>query len=336
MSPIAGMLLSLATFLSVASPRLFNVTIDDTFGDERTEQNPQYGPDNWIPRGLGTVPCSDCRVQPDSAQAYRGSWHDRSVLAGQDPSTVSMNFSGTRICVFFILFNVIDWEMDTRLRFYVDGSNPADPPYLYNQLVFDSKDLEPGNHTLQVSTYSKGDIGSTALFDYAIYTTQTDDDLTLNSTQTTQSVVPTAAQSGDGGHSVPLAAAIGGAIAGAFSLALLLAVGCWIRVYQRQRRFRRRQVLSLASVPEPYLQASSVEPSTVLLPSQKDVTNRRDGEKGEKAALVLHGSPVGSIDDFARLRSELGWAREELERSRTQRTDKPPEYPHASRDSFDS
>ncbi|EJD35786.1 hypothetical protein AURDEDRAFT_175127 [Auricularia subglabra TFB-10046 SS5] len=48
--------------------------------------------------------------------------------------------------------------------------DPAGEQYLYDQLVFDSKVLELGNHTLVVSSYSNGTDGSVALFDYAVYT----------------------------------------------------------------------------------------------------------------------------------------------------------------------
>lgn len=100
-----------------------------------------------------------------------------------------MSFKGTRIYVFFILFNNIGTvNLNTRLQFYIDGSsNPAkefvhfgDPAgekyYLYDQVVFDSQTLPSGDHTLRVSSYATATDGSVALFDRAVYTTEIDDD----------------------------------------------------------------------------------------------------------------------------------------------------------------
>ncbi|EJD48730.1 hypothetical protein AURDEDRAFT_122678 [Auricularia subglabra TFB-10046 SS5] len=158
----------------------FNVTVDDAFGDERTNIVPRYS-HGWKSHSH-TQLCSQCGARPNEVQAYRGTWHDASTYVTDEPSTISIDFSGTKIYVFFILFNAIGTaNNNTRLSFYMDGSdipegyflhttNAASDLYMYNQLVFESNTETMGNHTLLVSSWSDGRTGSLALFDYAIYT----------------------------------------------------------------------------------------------------------------------------------------------------------------------
>lgn len=158
-------LLSLV-FASVCA-RVSNVTIDDTLGDELTGKIPQHAPEGWIPRSTSGAPCVLCTAQPDATHIYKGTWHDKSTFIQEPtPSTISMSFNGTRIYVYFILFNNIGTvNNNTRLRFYLDGSSdptrdflhlgsPAGERYLYNQLVYNSRTLEHANHTLLISSYS--------------------------------------------------------------------------------------------------------------------------------------------------------------------------------------
>ncbi|EJD35734.1 hypothetical protein AURDEDRAFT_175184 [Auricularia subglabra TFB-10046 SS5] len=167
----------------LSSARVFNVTIDDTLGDERTGQKPRYTPPDWKARSVGGGPCPGCTAQPDPTLAFGGTWHDKSTFIGNDPSTVLLNFSGTAIYVFCILPNGIGNTINrTRLSFYVDGFTSPDGtflheldetqgPYLYNQLVF-SEQLPTGDHSLVVANVPGVEVGSGSLilFDYAIYT----------------------------------------------------------------------------------------------------------------------------------------------------------------------
>ncbi|EJD35791.1 hypothetical protein AURDEDRAFT_188604 [Auricularia subglabra TFB-10046 SS5] len=318
--------LFLATLLFASvSALILNVTIDDTLGDEQTGQIPLYAPDAWTPRSVGGVPCSECTAQPDGTYVYKATWHDRSTLVHDEvPSTVTMNFYGTRIYVFFILFNNIGTLIkDTRLRFYVDDSSdsnkdflhtedPAGDKYLYNQLVFDSQALELANHTLRISSYSTGTYGSIALFDYAVYTTEADDDPASHSS--TQSVAqppspssthvagPTPSQS-DRGQRASRLGVIACSIASALVLALMLAAGYGV---YRIRRRRRRGVSASWSITESYRRAAIIDPFIGRLPSQSEAAALDRG-------AVSQPSPLSS-DESARLRGELGWMREELER----------------------
>ncbi|EJD35804.1 hypothetical protein AURDEDRAFT_175143 [Auricularia subglabra TFB-10046 SS5] len=345
MSHAAGTFLILAAFLSSASSRLMNVTIDDILGDEKNGQKPRYYPDGWTPRS-----------------AWKGTWHDRSTFVGEDPSTVSIDFNGTRIYVFFILFNDINLYMNTRLHFTLDGFSdtsknflhlvdPAGAKYLYNQLVFDSRDLEPGNHTLNIYSVSIGNMGSTALFDYAVYTAEVDGGPPLFATQTvdpaspasnrsashavsttpsrsTPAVVPTSPQTGNGENPSHSKVATGASVAGALVAALLLVALGWI--YIRQRRLRRRQEPTQVMSEEQSTDTASIEPFRAhLLQSDSVVAKRGAKEPEGKAMLAPQLSPVRSNDDSAQLRSELSWVRDELERVR--RSSEPPEYTNAGR-----
>lgn len=309
-------------FMSVCA-RISNVTIDDTLGDEVTGQIPQYAPDGWIARSVSGAPCDLCTAQPDATRIYKGTWHDRSTLAlDQIPSTISMSFNGTRIYVYFILFNNIDTvNHNTRLRFYLDGSSypaqdflhlgdPASEKYLYSQLVYDSLTLEPANHTLVVSSYSNGTDGSLALFDRAVYTTGTDDVSATQIASTGAPAVPVPApQSADGNrsHAPRIGVVIGSAVAGA--LVLALAIGCWL-CFRRRRpcALRRRGGALVAPLLAPDLQPQGVPTAAV---------------RSSKAT-----SPVSVFDDSAQLRSELEQLREELKRVR--RIAEPPDYTQVS------
>lgn len=315
-------------FLSVRA-RLSNVTIDDTLGDEHTGEIPQYSPEGWVARSPSGAPCDACTAQPDATHIYKSTWHDKSAFVQEQiPSTISMSFSGTRIYVYFILFNNIGTRNNnTRLRFYLDGfsdptadylhlGDPADDRYLYNQVVYDSHDLKHANHTLLISSYSNGTDGSVALFDRAVYTTEPDDDSTPVVGPTASPTVPAPTSQidkGNSAHTPHLGILIGSSVAGALVLALISAAGVWFYFWRRRGRAR-------------------LEPLNAHLPgrSQDAVTVACwDRWAAKKAASAESRSqPSQAADDAAQLRSELGWVREEL--ARVRRIAEPPNYSHAS------
>lgn len=316
------MLLFLILFSLSVSARVWNITIDDTLGDEYTGQVPQYAPDDWRARSVGAVPCKTCKAKPDGTYVYRGTWHDRSTGTGQAPSTIYMSFTGTRIYVFFILFNDIGtFSPNTRLRFYLDGypditkdflhiGDPAGEKYLYNQLVFDSRPLELATHSLRISSYSNGSDGSVALFDYAIYTTRGDDEPTGKiaqspiSSPSSQSGTHTGSPPPPSGHSPPVRVVVACSIVGTLiALALSITGGYWI--YTRMHRRR-----------------GTIRPFDAHLRPHSPI--RQERQKAGKA-LLSSETPPQLIDIPAQVSSELGRLREELERVR--RITEPPEYP---------
>lgn len=55
----------------------FNVSIDDTFGDERTGKQITFTPSNGWKQGQT---CTDCTANVDADQLFRHSWHDATFL----------------------------------------------------------------------------------------------------------------------------------------------------------------------------------------------------------------------------------------------------------------
>ncbi|EJD35790.1 hypothetical protein AURDEDRAFT_175130 [Auricularia subglabra TFB-10046 SS5] len=290
------MLLVLAAFVLSVSARILNVTIDDALGDERKGTVPLYAP-----------------AQPDGTQAYNGTWHDRSTFI-QDPapSTITLDFSGTRIYVFFILFNNIGTvNNNTRLQFYMDGlsdptkeflhlGDPAGEKYLYNQLVYDSQALKHGDHTLRVSSYSNGTDGSVALFDYAVYTTEIDDDPTphtspaaiaLPAPSITQSAGPAPSPSEQGGQSSRVGVAIGGPISGALVAALLLAGASWFYIRRRQTS---RKIPAAASSEIAGAAVGEDKAGPVVHPSPPQLTEELRRELVRHEVLVSNWADGGS------------------------------------------
>lgn len=68
-------------FLNCSQCALLNVSIDDTFGDERTGNQISYLPSNGWKFGQN---CTDCTAVPERGQNFRHTWHDGSF----DPQSV--------------------------------------------------------------------------------------------------------------------------------------------------------------------------------------------------------------------------------------------------------
>ena len=87
--------------------------IDDTYGDSVTGALPTYSDtDCW-----SASPCSDCTLQPNSSQAYNGTWHDTSsntcsfmddTSAMVADHSVSFAFSGQSLTTANISKTLID------------------------------------------------------------------------------------------------------------------------------------------------------------------------------------------------------------------------------------
>ncbi|KZV84451.1 hypothetical protein EXIGLDRAFT_288776 [Exidia glandulosa HHB12029] len=168
---------------ATAAGRLVNVTIDDTFGDERTGAIPKYTSAHLWNARSATDGCTTCYAQPDGSQFHHNTWHDETTFTGQIPSNMSLSFMGTSIRMYCALANKLDIKLTNRathLAFYLDDSAvPAstfdheptnDPGFIYNQLVFESDNLPLGQHTVVLSNLGTLDKGSLVLFDYAVYT----------------------------------------------------------------------------------------------------------------------------------------------------------------------
>ncbi|EJD35799.1 hypothetical protein AURDEDRAFT_130433 [Auricularia subglabra TFB-10046 SS5] len=258
-------LLTLLSLTSLASSRLVNITIDDTYGDPRTGALPVYASDDpWKARRLGDG-CTTCGAQPDGTRARNGTWHDKTTFANQSPSTVTVSFNGTNIYIYCILVNNIGLtNQDTRLSFELDGvaSHPFFHPanlssfgFLYDQLVYASETLSAGVHSVTVtnaasSGYSYGgeNSGSIILFDYAVYTMEEPDEPSSRTASPSRpdSSGSTAPLSNGHSASINTGAIIGGTVGG---VAVVLA--CFLVVLWRVMKWRRRRRTSSSVLDMP-------------------------------------------------------------------------------------
>ncbi|EJD35731.1 hypothetical protein AURDEDRAFT_175181 [Auricularia subglabra TFB-10046 SS5] len=315
--------LCLAVFLwpVLCSARIFNVTIDDTLGDEHTGERPRYTPADWKARSVGGDPCPRCTAQPDPTLAFGGTWHDKSTFVGQDPSTVSMNF--TAIYVFVIIANGHARTINTtRLSFYLDGFPTPDGtflhepdetqgPYLYNQLVF-SERLPTGSHTLVVANVPGDEDGSLVLFDYAVYTTEEPDstDSRPSGTGTTSAPPETPTTGLTPARSAPNTKAIAGAAVGGVVVALVLLAIAY-RLYSRQKAAQQASIRPFASQPPPPRNSSSDRSPGQVSPELSS------SPSASSPAMREGGYPAGLRDEIGRMREELAQVR---------RLAEPPQY----------
>ncbi|KZV95925.1 hypothetical protein EXIGLDRAFT_706332 [Exidia glandulosa HHB12029] len=160
--------------ISMALACKVNVTIDDTFGDERTGQVPIYtSATAWGE----SAPVCRCDMNPDPAQMHNQTWHVHESRPGQIPANITFTFRVVANARMTIL------SPDTRLAFYLDGdlyspttffqapsNDTTGEGYNYNQLVFSNTSLPHGKRTMLMSSLTTSDSGSIVLFDYAVYT----------------------------------------------------------------------------------------------------------------------------------------------------------------------
>ncbi|KAM5532361.1 hypothetical protein V8D89_013955 [Ganoderma adspersum] len=228
------LVLFLSLFFAPATSSLVNITVDDTFGDPNTGLSPAYLPNQptpWHP-GSPTGTCPQCNIQPstlDLSQIYNKTWHDATRKPSAVPPTITISFSGSAVYVFNIVPNTLSGTVtNADISFAIDNEyvgsfirhadNTSD--ILYNHLVYSNTTLQDGIHTLVMSAGGTGQ--SLILFDYLIYTTE--------SNSTTLFPPPS------GSQSIPVGAIIG-AVVGGIALALLgvvIAVSC-LRIRRRTR-----------------------------------------------------------------------------------------------------
>ncbi|EJD46457.1 hypothetical protein AURDEDRAFT_136842 [Auricularia subglabra TFB-10046 SS5] len=223
------------------------------------------------------------------------------------PATVSLEFNGTRISVFFILPNKVQQGAinAVQLSFYLDQfsspaghfyhtTNGALGTYIYNQLVFSSELLHAGNHSLLISSWSDGTTGSLALFDYAVYTT---------------SNIPTPISPSIPAGTDPRTntiAIIGSAVVGGLVLLIVLAIVVY-RICSQQR------AAVLRPIPPP------TDPQLLSMRLLNS-----ESKAGRKTSTAPESARSRGDNESFQLRSEMSLVREELERVRQMA--EPPEY----------
>ncbi|KAI0918148.1 hypothetical protein AcV5_002917 [Taiwanofungus camphoratus] len=199
--------------LSILCAAAGNVTIDDTYGDEITGQQPIYTPSSDWDQGIPTI---------------------------------TLLFSGTAIYIFCIvpMTSPFNSEVETGMQliftldnqpagqFVHDPDNSSVFDYAYNFPVYVNESLAiplPGiQHNLTIQSFLVN------LFDYAIYTTPEEDVATTmtptSGISTTVSpnitIIPSSEPTGTvsprSSSHTPIGAVIGGAVGGTLALAALL------------------------------------------------------------------------------------------------------------------
>ena len=240
LSPVAqSLVLFLALFSVPAASSLVNVTVDDQLGDPNTGLFPVYlpvQPPTWH-AGSPMENCTGCKIQPytlDLNQIHARTWHDATHTPPDTPATITVSFSGSAVYVFNIVPNSLPGTATfTNISFAIDGEHvysflhAPDPSsiILYNYPVYSNTTLQDGLHTLVMS--AGGDTKSLVLFDYLIYTTES------NAT----TLIPPTNNHAESSSSGARVGAIVGGVLGGVALAVLgvvIAVSC-VRVRRRTR-----------------------------------------------------------------------------------------------------
>ncbi|KAJ3512485.1 hypothetical protein NLJ89_g3492 [Agrocybe chaxingu] len=249
---------------------IVNRTIDDTFGDSETRRQAIFLP--TTARVWEDNLCSGCAIKPDITRAFKESYTAATYNPGLGNISITLDFNGTAIYVFFILANNAGDGITTltMANFTMDSDAPVafqHAPDLtttdiqFNSLVYSRTDMINAQHRLVIST-SGVNTNVYVNFDYAIYTH--DDDAPLlplppagspttssSTTRTTGSVASqtrsqtnspssTAVGANSGESSTPIGPIVGGVVGGLAALALLI----FGLLFCKRRRDRRQHELA--------------------------------------------------------------------------------------------
>ncbi|KAF5373809.1 hypothetical protein D9758_000977 [Tetrapyrgos nigripes] len=186
--------LLLLVFLSdvfvAARVHAVNRTIDDTTGDLVTGVRPIFLPvteawqtaESCAVEGVGEA----CVLRPDETLAFDGTWTAATHKSGEEDRSIILQFHGTAIYVYFILptDGALPFVTESNFilddspagYFYLKPSTVSNSEYLYheNALVFSKTGLTNNDHTLVISTAGL-DHDVFINFDYAVYTTETEE-----------------------------------------------------------------------------------------------------------------------------------------------------------------
>ncbi|KAH9856874.1 hypothetical protein C2E23DRAFT_710983, partial [Lenzites betulinus] len=159
--------------------------IDDEHGDSATGTKPIYTPaDGWV-QGANCDACAVNSSLVNSSQVFSGTWH--SITSGTGERTITMNFTGTAIDVFFVIARPTPSTLaQTNLTFTLDTDPTGKPisndgvfkpvkqfPTLWNGMpmytvrMFSLTGIPNEEHTLSI--YSAGATNSLYAFDFAQY-----------------------------------------------------------------------------------------------------------------------------------------------------------------------
>ncbi|KIK61852.1 hypothetical protein GYMLUDRAFT_165570 [Collybiopsis luxurians FD-317 M1] len=156
-----------------------NRSIDDTLGDSVTGQRPSYLPTTGV---WEDDLCKTCALQPPASSAFAGTYTAATYNPGLKNISITFEFTGTAIYVFFILANApapgvtATTAADFLLDGFIAGSFTHSPNasallFQFNEsaLAFSKTGLENATHQMVITTAGFGqDIYVN--FDYALYT----------------------------------------------------------------------------------------------------------------------------------------------------------------------
>ncbi|KAM6500191.1 hypothetical protein JOM56_003205 [Amanita muscaria] len=165
----------LVLLLPLCRAVLVNRTIDDTFGDPVTGFKPVYLPSAaWTDQT-----CTGCAVQPDTKSAFEGTWTTATYCPGMHNMSITLEFTGVAVWVFFILANASEHGSsivtNTQCNFTLDGQHAGSftdmstSKIQYNVTSFSRSGLANVTHQLVIST-NDYPFNAFVSFDYAIYT----------------------------------------------------------------------------------------------------------------------------------------------------------------------
>ncbi|KAI0714685.1 hypothetical protein C8Q76DRAFT_673819 [Earliella scabrosa] len=174
-----------------------NRTIDDELGDSVTGIKPSYSPpDKWTQGAQ----CPTCHVRPsyvDVPQVFERTWHDTTFRPGGPDREMRVNFTGTAVYLYFLVPKPLPFTttmMNT--TFFLDGeldgeffhAQDSGEDFEYRVPVYVKEQLENREHSFMLR--ATGTVMSLVLFDYLVYTAETDTSTTAGANAPTQSQVP--------------------------------------------------------------------------------------------------------------------------------------------------
>ncbi|KAM6500172.1 hypothetical protein JOM56_003186 [Amanita muscaria] len=181
---------------------LVNRTIDSNFGDPVTGSMPTYQSPFELIWMDQTCSAEQCGVQPDVAKAFDGTWVTTNDLAPDRDVSVTLQFTGVAVWVFFILSNFSGNNFSdpgyrgTHVNITLDGQYAGNfsrntdnrTDMIYNATIFSTSGLANTYHELVIGT-SDYPHWNCLTFDWAIYTVDSPEASASQNTSSSTSVV---------------------------------------------------------------------------------------------------------------------------------------------------
>ncbi|KAE9396742.1 hypothetical protein BT96DRAFT_96058 [Gymnopus androsaceus JB14] len=256
-----------------------NRSIDDALGDSVTGQKPIFLPSTpgvW----KSQTHCPGCTLLPPTTSAFDGTYTAATYYPDLQNISISFDFTGTAVYIFFILANnpsnptitattAADFTLDGSLAGTFNHSpNSSAPAFQFNQsaLAFSMTELENETHQMIISITDPV-LSLWVNFDYALYTfddaagltTSSASDfrtsLTLSSSNPSSSSTSSSdVGAGTSSASTKHAGAIAGLIAGLVALGALILATSFCR--RRQRRMHQLGIVDDEGSINPYIVAA--------------------------------------------------------------------------------